>query len=315
MANALLFPLLLSFAAAAQAQLLGSQAVTIIVPTPAAGTLDTFARVLSPELALRWKVPVVVENRPGAGTALGAQAVARAKSDGHTLLMANNAVAAHGALSKLPLFDAEKDLQPLTLVASSPYFLIVPEKGVRTLDELTAEARANPGKLNFAIIPNSQQHIDTVRLLSAAGISAGLIPYSGNAPITTALLAHEVDAYLGTLAGLQSHFEARKLMALATTGSKSSPHLPAVPTLRSRGIDLEIELWYAVFVPAGVKADTVAALRKGLVETLASPEVAGKIKLAGFDPQTSSTSELGQLVSASARLAREVVRAAHIQPQ
>src|SRR5690606_27361254 len=218
----------LSFNAPVRAESFPSQNVSIVVPTPAAGPLDLFARLLSPELSKRWDVPVIVRNQPGAGTALGTQTVARAKPDGHTMLVANIAISAHGALSKNPLFDVEKDLQPITLLASTPFFLFVPETGHHTLQALIETARKEPGKLNFAIIPNSQQHLDTERVLHAAGIKATLIPYQGTAPITLALLSGEVDALIGSLGGMQEHLRVGKLRALASTGTAPSEHLPEV---------------------------------------------------------------------------------------
>jgi tripartite-type tricarboxylate transporter receptor subunit TctC len=293
-----------------------SRPITIVVPTPPAGPLDLFARALSLEFGKRWKVPVVVENKPGAGTAVGTQFVARAKPDGHTMLVTNITITAYAALNKASDFDVEKDFQPLTLIGTTPYFLIVPAKGkAKNVEELFAEGRANPGKLNFAIIPNSQQQIDTVRVLRAAGIEAALIPYAGAAPITQALLAHEVDAYLGTLAGLQSHFESGKLIPVAATSAAPSSFLPAVPTLKSKGFDLDIVPWYAMFVPAGVSADVAAELRRGILEAVKSADFEVKAKAAGYDVHTSTSAELAQLISANVKTAREIVRTANIQPQ
>lgn len=305
----------LSFGAAAAPASFPNQPVTIVVPTPAAGPLDLIARLLSPELSERWDVPVIVRNQPGAGTALGTQTVARARPDGHTLLVANIAISAHGALSKSPLFDVEKDLQPITLLASTPFFLFVPEKGHRTLQELIDAARREPGKLNFAIIPNSQQHLDTERVLNAAGIEATLIPYQGTAPITLALLSHEVDAFLGSLGGMQEHLRLGKLHALATSGNAPSEHLPEVPTLKSLGVDVDFEPWYAMFAPAGASPEVLEKLRTAILEVMAQPEIQEKIHAAGYDPKTSTAEELAGLVSGNLQLSREIVRAANIEPQ
>lgn len=292
-----------------------SRTVTLVVPTPPAGPLDYFARNLAPELSKRWNVPVVVENKPGAGTALGTQAVARARPDGHMLLVANIAISAHGALSKTPMFDVERELQPLTMIANTPYFLIGAEKMPATLEELIAKARANPDKLNFAIIPNSQQHLDTARLLSTLGVRAVLVPYSGTAPITRALLAGEVDAFLGTLAGMQPHFESGRLRPLAVTSNTPWPTLPNVPALASKGFALKLEPWYAMFGPAGLPAPVLAKLRADLEAVLKTPAFEAKVREGGYVPLTSSDSELGQAVSANLKLARELVRTYNIQPE
>lgn len=304
-----------SYSAPARADAYPAQNVNIVVPTPAAGPIDQFARLVGPELFKRWNVPVIIRNQPGAGTAIGAQAVARAKPDGHTILLANIAISAHGALNKAPLFDVEKDFQPITMVATTPFFLFVPGAGHRSLEELLDAGRKAPGKLNIAIIPNSQQHLDTERVLHAAGIKATLIPYHGTAPITQALLSHEVDAFFGSLGGMQGHLRSEKIRAIASSGETPSEHLPAAPTLKSRGIDVAFETWYAFFAPAGISPEVLAKLRGTILEVLAQPEIKEKIKLLGYQPKTTTSQELAKMVSDNLKLSREIVRNAKIQPQ
>lgn len=301
--------------ASATAETFPARTVTVVVPTPPAGPLDFFARILAPELTKRWNVPVIVENKAGAGTALGTQVVARARPNGYTLLVANIAIAAHGALSKTPLFDVERELQPLSLIATTPYFLIATGKSPSTLEELIDEGKRAPGHLTFAIIPNSQQHLDTVRLLSTLGIHALLVPYAGTAPITRALLAGEVDVFLGTLAGMQPYFESGRLHPLAVTSDKPWPTEPNVPTLMSMGFPLKLEPWYALFAPAGLPAPVITKLRADLLAAMQSPTFEAKVRDAGYFPRTSSESELGSLVSSNLRLARELVRVHNIQPE
>lgn len=292
-----------------------NQPVSIVVPTPAAGPLDLFSRLIGPKLAERWGQPVVVRNQPGAGTALGTQTVARAKPDGHTLLMANIAVSAHGALSKQPLFDLEKDLQSVSLIASTPFFLFVPGKGHTDLKSIVEDARKNPGDLNFAIIPNSQQHLDTVRVLNALGIEATLIPYQGTAPITVALLSNEVDAFLGSLGGMQAYLDEGRLRALASTGAEPSKHRPEIPTFRSLGFDIDMEPWYAIFAPAGLPADRLQTLHESLLAVMADPEIVEKISAAGYDPKTSSPEALAKIASDNLALSKTIVRDAKIEAQ
>jgi tripartite-type tricarboxylate transporter receptor subunit TctC len=289
--------------------------VTLVVPTPPGGPLDFFARLLSPELGKRWNVPLIVDNKAGAGTALGTQLVARAKPDGYRLLIANIAISAHGALSRAPLFDVERELQPLTLIATTSYFLIASQKAPTTLEAFVAQAKAKPDELNLGIIPNSQQHLDTVRMMAALGIKATLVPYSGTAPITRALLAGELDGYLGTLSGMEQHFHAKKLFPLAMTGSKPWPSQSSVPTFRTKGYALELEPWYAVFAPAGLPAPVLARLREDVVAVMKMPEVQARIRDGGYEPQTSTDAELARMVSDNLRLSREIVRANNIQPE
>ena len=299
----------------AHAETFPGKAVTLVVPTPAAGPIDFFARNLSPLLSTLWGQPVVVDNKPGAGTALGTQAVARARADGHTLLVANIAISAHGALAKAPLFDVERELTPVAMVASTPYFVIAPEKSPETLEALVAYGKANPDKLNVAIIPNSQQHLDTARLLSVLGVKATLIPYPGTAPITRALVAGEVDLFLGTLAGMQPFFDNGRLRPLGVTSDKPWPTLPKVPTLQSRGFSLVLDPWYAIFAPAQTPAPVLAKLRADLQETLQNPEFKKKVVDGGYVPRQATPEEVSRIVSENLRVSRELVRAYNIQPE
>lgn len=292
-----------------------AKTVTLVVPTPAAGPLDFFARNLSPLLSTHWGQPVVVENKPGAGTALGTQAVARSRPDGHTLLMANIAISAHGALSKAPLFDVERDLAPVAMVASTPYFLIAPEKAPSTLKDMVSYGKANPDKLNVAIIPNSQQHLDTARMLSVLGIKATLVPYSGTSPITRALVAGEIDLFLGTLAGMQPFFENGRLRPLGVTSEKPWPTLPDTPTLQSQGYDLVLDPWYAIFAPSSTPADVLGKLREDIRKALQAPEFHKKVVDGGYVPRITKHETLGRMVSENLKQSRELVRVYNIQPE
>ncbi|WP_169806036.1 Bug family tripartite tricarboxylate transporter substrate binding protein [Azohydromonas lata] len=305
----------LGAAASAQADGFPERAVTLVVPTPAGGPLDFFARLLSPALGKRWSVPVIVENKPGAGTALGTQAVARAKPDGYQLLIANIAISAHGALNRTPLFDVERELQPLTLIASTPYFLIASQKGPTTLDAFVAQAKSKSGELNLGIIANSQQHLDTVRMMTTLGIKATLVPYTGTAPIIRALLGGELHGYLGTLAGMEQHFAAKKLFPLAMTGSKPWPSQPSVPTFQSKGYSLELNPWYAAFAPAGLPPQVTGKLREDLLAVMKTAEFQSRVRDGGYEPRTSTDTELARMVSDNLRLSREIVQANNIKPE
>jgi tripartite-type tricarboxylate transporter receptor subunit TctC len=311
----LLFACVALASAAVRADPFPDRAVTLVVPTPAGGPLDFFARLLSPELSKRWNVPVVVDNKPGAGKALGTQIVARAKPDGYRILIANIAISAHGALNRTPLFEVEPELQPLTLLASTPYFLIASKQAPASLEGFVAQAKSNPGGFNLGIIPNSQLHLDTVRMMSTLGIKATLIPYSGTAPIITALLGGELHGYLGTLAGMQQHFEAKKLFPLATTGSNPWPSQASVPSLQAKGYPLVLDPWYAAFAPAGSPAAVVNKIRADIVAVMEMPEIQARVRSAGYEPRTSTEAELARMVSDNLRLSREIVRSNDIQPE
>lgn len=287
--------------------------VTFVVPVPPGGPLDLFARSLAFELGQQWRVPVVVENKPGAGAALGTQAVARAASDGYTLLVANDSVASHGVLYKKPLFDVERELQPVTLIATAPFILIGSPKAPASLEELVKQGRATPGRLNVAVIPKSQQYLNTVQVLSALGVEATLIPYNGAGPIMHALLSGQVDAYLGTPAGMKQHFDRGALRPLAVTSNAPWPELPSVPTLVSQGFSPSFETWYAVLAPAGLPAPVLAKLHDDLVAAIHTPAFESSVRNAGYMPRTSSVEEFAQLVGGVLNEARELIRTHGVQ--
>src|SRR5690606_28089495 len=169
------------------------------------------------------------------------------------------------------------------------YFLIVSTaEGVKSYEEFVAKAKAKPGAMNFGVIPNSQLQLDTTRILRASGVEAELIPYAGTAPITTALLGHEINAYLGTLSGMKQYFDSGRLMPLATTSAMPTPLMPELPTFTSKGVNVEATAWYAVSTTAGVPADVVEKIAHDLRTVIESPDYVAKVQAAGYEP-TSST--------------------------
>lgn len=305
----------LSFILPTAATAFQNEATTLVVPTPAAGPLDMFARLLAPELTARWGKPVIVRNVAGSGTALGTQMVANAKPDGRTLLVANIAVSTHRALSDKPLFDVEKDLQPITLLATTPFYLLVPGDGPASWQELLDNARAQPGSITFGVIANSQQHLDTARLIKAAGIDAHLVPYQGTAPITIALLTNRIDAFLGSLGGIQGHLTDDRLRALAVTSAEPSKQHPEVPTFTSLGINFELEPWYAVFGPAGMSEETLNEVHDCIMHVMSQPSVIKQIEDGGYTPKTSSIAELKRLTTESVHRSFQDLREVDMRQQ
>ena len=214
-----------------------NRAVRVIVPFPPGGNTDVVARLLAPRLAEEYGQPFVVDNRGGAGGTVGAEAVARAAPDGHTLIVIASTYASSAALYNLP-YDPVRDLAP---VAFAAYFdLIVltkTDERYRTLADLLAAARANPGKLNFGTInPGSTQHLSAELFKTTAGINVAVVPFKTTPEAFSALLAGEIDAVFESYATAKALIDGNRLRALATSGPKRSGYLPSVPTVQEAGV-------------------------------------------------------------------------------
>src|SRR3954454_15186542 len=260
---------LLLVCAAALAQDYPAKPLRFIVPFPPGGGNDTVARAIAQQMSPALGQPVVIDNRPGAGGSIGADLAAKAPADGYTLFLAG--VGSHvvnpNLHAKLP-YDPVRDFAPVTLVASAPSVLVVnPGVPARTLAELTAYARANPGKLNYASNGNgSAAQLAATMYESMAGVKMVHVPYKGIAPAMTDLLSGEVQLMFGTIVALVPHIQAGKLRALAVTSKKRSSLLTDIPTLAESGLpEYEAGSWYGILAPAGTPPDIIAKLNTVVV--------------------------------------------------
>jgi tripartite-type tricarboxylate transporter receptor subunit TctC len=261
-------------AASAFAQWQPSRTLRIVVPFAPGGQPDIVARALAEPLSKALGQAVIVENRPGAGGNIAAEAVAKANADGHTLLMGTNGpLAVSPALYRALPYDPLKDLAPVTLVGTSPNLIAVsPGIGVSTLKELVERARAEPGKLNFSSVgKGSVSQLSMELLNSAAGIRTVHIPYNGGAPAVAALLAGDVQILSLNPTALIAHVNAGKLKVIAQTSAKRSPLIPNVPTVAESGYpEFEAEVWTAVMAPAKAPAAAIERLNAELVKIIRS---------------------------------------------
>jgi tripartite-type tricarboxylate transporter receptor subunit TctC len=261
-------------AASAFAQWQPSRTLRIVVPFAPGGQPDIVARALAEPLSKALGQAVIVENRPGAGGNIAAEAVAKANADGHTLLMGTNGpLAVSPALYRALPYDPLKDLAPVTLVGTSPNLIAVsPGIGVSTLKELVERARAEPGKLNFSSVgKGSVSQLSMELLNSAAGIRTVHIPYNGGAPAVAALLAGDVQILSLNPTALIAHVNAGKLKVIAQTSAKRSPLIPNVPTVAESGYpEFEAEVWTAVMAPAKTPAAAIERLNAELVKIIRS---------------------------------------------
>jgi tripartite-type tricarboxylate transporter receptor subunit TctC len=260
---------------------------------------------------------VVIDNRPGAGGSVGAEAVAKAPADGYTLFLAG--VGSHAANpnlhARLP-YDPVRDFVPITLVASAPSVLVVnPAVPARSIAEFTAYARANPGKLNYASNGNgSAAQLAAAMYESMAGVRMVHVPYKGIAPALQDLLGGEVQLMFGTIVALVPHVQAGKLRALAVTSRKRSALLPDVPTLAESGLpDYQAGSWYGVLAPAGTPRAIIDRLHETIVKALRQPEVAKRLAAEGAEVIGSTPEEFGAHIKAELARVASVVRAAGIR--
>ncbi len=296
--------LVLALAMGALAQWQPTRAIRIVVPFAPGGQPDIVARALAEPLASALGQAVIVENRPGAGGNIAAEAVTKAIPDGHTLLMGTNGpLAISPALYRSLPYDPLKDLAPVTLVGTAPNLVAVtPAIGVATLAQLVERARAEPGKLNFSSVgKGSVSQLSMELLNSVAGIRTVHIPYNGGAPAVTALLAGDVQILSLNPTALIPHVNAGKVVVVAQTSAKRSPLVPNVPTVAESGYPgFEADVWMAVMAPAGTPPAAIERLHAELVKIILSPAMKETLwDRQWIDPVGSTPAE------AAARIRRE----------
>ncbi|MGV3682222.1 MAG: tripartite tricarboxylate transporter substrate binding protein [Acidovorax sp.] len=291
--------------------------IRILVGAPAGGSTDTLARNLANEMGRQLGRTVVVENRPGAGGNIAADAVAKAAPDGNTLLMSFTSHAINASLYPSLPFDPIKDFTPLTCVATSPSILVanpsVPAKDVR---ELIALAKAKPGTLNFAIgAVGSSLHLagDAFKMQSGAYIVN--IPYRGTAPALQDVLAGQVELMFAAVGNAQSQIRAGKLRALGVTSARRLPAFPDVPAISEVLPGYESSAWFGVFGPGNMAPELAKRLSDAARQAIATPEVKKRLETEGAVPVGNSPEEFARFVQAEIPRWAKVVRFAGAKPE
>ena len=274
---------------AAQAQAaFPAKPITIIVPFSAGGTTDILARVVGQYMARDLGQTVVVDNRAGAGGNIGGQAAARAPADGYTLFMGTVGThAINQSLYKKMPFDPIKDFAPLSRVAMVPNLLVAnPSQPFKSVKEMIAYAKANPGKVNFGSAGNgSSIHLSGELFKQMTGVDMQHVPYKGSAPAVSDLIGGQISVMFDNMPSAIPHVKAGKLRALAVTTAKRSPALPDVPTIAEAGVPgYEATSWFGLLAPAGTPAPVVAKLNASILKALADPEVKKKLAEQGAEP-------------------------------
>ncbi|WP_157268135.1 Bug family tripartite tricarboxylate transporter substrate binding protein [Azohydromonas aeria] len=286
----------------ARAQSWPSKPIRLVVPFPPGGATDVVARALGERLHARLGQPVVIDNKPGASTLIGADAVAKAPGDGHVLLLSGSSTysVVPALKSQLP-YDPKKDLALVAMVARAPLVLVAgPATPVKSLAELIALAKAKPGEVTYPTFgPGSAPHLAGERFSAEAGVKLLPIPYKGSAAAALAVVGGEIAMAFDTIASAAPHIKAGKLRALAVVDSARSSLLPDVPTLAElKYPKATFEAWYGVAAPGATPAAVQQALARELAAVLVLPEVKEKLLAAGLEPQFSDAAAFAAKVQA-----------------
>ena len=259
-----------------------------IVPFPPGGAMDAIARTLGDVAGRKLGQPFVIENKPGAGGNIGADAVAKSPADGYTLMITSIGMATNGALYNKLSYDPVKDFAPVSLLAVVPNILVAGPKqaDVKTVKDLIAKAKQKPDALTYASAGNGTSiHLAGASFTSLTGVKMLHVPYRGSGPAITDMLGGQVDFMFDSITSARPHIEAGKLRAIAITTKTRSPSLPDVPTMAEAGVPgYEVSPWFATFMPAGTPAPIVEKLGKTLNEAMNDPEVKKRFSAIGAEP-------------------------------
>jgi tripartite-type tricarboxylate transporter receptor subunit TctC len=303
-------------ASATLAQDWPAKPVRFIVPYPPGGGTDVIARIVQQRMSEGLGQPIVIENRGGAGGAVGTEAAARAAPDGYTFLFTLSSHTINPLLYKLN-YDVERDFVPVSLIVSVPQLIAAnPGSPIKSMQELVASAKASPGKLSFASVGNgTPSHIAGELLKLKTGIDIQHVPYKGGGPAVTDAIGGQVPLIIVTAPAAMSHVKAGKLRGLAVTTIKRSPGAPEIPTVaEALNIpDYEVDSWYAMFAPAKTPAPIVARMQKEVARIVQLPEIRQKLIEQGGDPVGGTADELDRIVKNELKKWTEVIQAAKIK--
>ncbi len=292
-----------------------SRAIRVIVPWPPGGLVDTGGRVVAEALIKAFGQGAAVENIAGAAGTLGADQVAKAAADGHTLLMATSSIAIDVAGQRRMAFDPVRDLAPVALVADTQSVVVVPVSSpIKTLAELLAAARGKPGELNYGTPGvGSPAHLFTELLAQSAGLQLMHVPY-GRSPAMNDLIAGRLQLMVATGPASLPQIRGGQVRALAVTGRERFAALPDVPTVAEAGVPgYEAGQWLGVFAPAATPRDTVQRLAAEIGKALATPAVAQLLQQRGMDPKAGGPDELARALAGDIRKWGQVMRSANIK--
>jgi tripartite-type tricarboxylate transporter receptor subunit TctC len=298
-------------APAALAQAYPAKPIRFIMPYAPGGSSEILARPIAQELTRNLGQSVFIDFKPGGGTTIGADLVAKSAPDGYTLVMMLSAHAINATLMpKLP-YDTVKDFAPITIAATLPLVVVVPAQSpIRSFQELIATARAKPGKLTFASAgPGNTSHLSVEYLKSQLGLDMIHVPYKGSGPAIVGLLGGEVDFMFDSLSSSLPQIKAGKFRALAMASARRSRILPEVPTVAESGVPgFDVSVWYSVLAAAATPAPIVQRLHAEIVRAMRAPEAKEKIEGFGYDILGSTPAEADAFIRAEITRWAKVVK-------
>jgi tripartite-type tricarboxylate transporter receptor subunit TctC len=312
------FSAALLIATAATAQTYPTKPIKIVVPFGAGGVADLTARIVAQKLAESLGQPVVIDNKPGAGGVVAGDAVAKAEPDGHTLLLMSNGTAVSASLFKSLPFDALRDFAPVSTLGTFDIAIITPaDSKFKTLGDLLAFAKANPGKLNVGSINiGSTQNLAAELFKSTSGADVQIVPFNGTPAVITALRGGQIDAALEILGPVLPQITAKALRALAVTGEKRAAVLPDVPTAKESGLPAFVAAsWNALAAPAKTPKEVIARLNKDIALALNHPDVKKKLHDLNVEAHASSPEQTTELLASETKRWGDVITRAKIAKQ
>src|SRR5215218_8899641 len=287
---------------AAHAQSYPNRPIRLLVPFPPGGPLDVMARLIAQQLSTRVG-QVIVDNRPGAGATLAGKAVATTEPDGYTLLMGSSGSLAIGpALYGNAGYDPVKSFTPVAMVSNVPYVMVAANNApFKTIPELLAYAKENPGKLNFGVPNGAPPHVLALFFKQLTQADVVVVPYRGAATVITDLIGGQIHVGFETTSVMFSHLHEGKVQGLAVITDARLPEIPDVPTMKESGVPALVgSSWSGILAPAGTPADIVAKLRAEIVAGLKASDVEEKLRRMAATPMFQSTEEFSQLIASEA---------------
>lgn len=316
MIKKLLTSLMFATATLANAQDFPTRPVTILVPVPPGGIVDTAARLAGDPLAQALKQPVIIDNRPGASGNIAYTMAATAAADGYTLLASYSMYHVGNPSMFTALKWNEKSFKPVGMIAVSPHVVVVhPSVPVNNLKELVAYAKKNPGKLNYASQGSgSVPHVGTELLKQSSGIELTHVPYKGSGPAIQDVIGGRVELFITTPPSVLAHIQRGSLRALAIAGDKRHPLLPDVPTSVEQGFpNFKLDAWVSLFAPAGTPDAVIDSLTRALKASLDTPQAIARAEQAGITVRYQTPAELAKTVSADTAYWSKVITSANIK--
>ncbi|KOF52574.1 LacI family transcriptional regulator [Achromobacter sp. DMS1] len=288
--------------------------VRSVAPFPPGGTTDMVTRLIGSELSRQLGVSVIVENKPGAGTVIGVDYVAKQPADGYTLVCVANSFTANKTLVKNLPYDTARDLRPVALMGLSEHVLAThPDSGLKTLADLKKAASDEPGTLTYASFGNgTSAHLSAAALCQKLGIDMVHVPYKGQGPALTDLLGGQVSVMFGNWSEFRAHVERGKLVALGMATLQRSRFAPGIPTLAEQGAPIESNSWQGLLAPAGTPDAIVRRINAEVNQALAAPNVREVFARGGIVEQSGSVEQFAAFVSSETAKYADIIQRAHI---